>query len=253
MIKNIFFSLVLLSFGYNNASEPRKELPFLKPKISSCKYTESVDAMRPEAVIGLSNAQFLKDKRESLLKDIDGDKTRHWLDVIDLKKDLLKVIVDFCCVERPNIIDTVLVSDHNTMTRFSYRNSALSLMPPLDQVDKIDFISDEAKKSTNDCILVRDKHDRVHSTGIELLLGAPTTGVKTWARVAVLRYDTFHPIREKLHHISSETLVEHCKGCHVLKDFTALSKCARCEKAFYCNRDCQAVDWRSGHKFVCRK
>lgn len=252
MIIKFLFYLTLITFSCINSSEPKKELPFLRPKISSCKYTGPAVAMCPEEMIGFANAQFLKEKRESLLKDIDGDKTRHKLGMLSFKQNMLKIAIDFCCVREPNIVDTIYVSDHNTMAKFSYRDSALSLMPSLDQFDKIGFNPVSTGKPTDECILVYGKDHKVYETGIELQLGVPKTGIKTWTQIAATHYDITHPIREKFHCIASSKLIEHCKACHRLQDFTALSKCARCESAFYCNRDCQVKDWKE-HKRLCKK
>ncbi|RPA86842.1 hypothetical protein BJ508DRAFT_120970 [Ascobolus immersus RN42] len=36
------------------------------------------------------------------------------------------------------------------------------------------------------------------------------------------------------------------------KTGNALSSCARCKIAKYCNRECQMADWNNGHKLACR-
>eukprot|EP00929_Paragymnodinium_shiwhaense_P050121 TRINITY_DN25262_c0_g1_i1.p2 TRINITY_DN25262_c0_g1~~TRINITY_DN25262_c0_g1_i1.p2 ORF type:complete len:195 (-),score=52.79 TRINITY_DN25262_c0_g1_i1:169-753(-) len=40
-----------------------------------------------------------------------------------------------------------------------------------------------------------------------------------------------------------------CANC--LKPHAA-QRCGRCKRAVYCDRKCQAADWRAGHKFHCR-
>lgn len=41
-----------------------------------------------------------------------------------------------------------------------------------------------------------------------------------------------------------------CAGCDAA---AALQKCARCEVAYYCGRDCQKADWTARHRAVCSK
>lgn len=41
-----------------------------------------------------------------------------------------------------------------------------------------------------------------------------------------------------------------CDGCRKLSE--KLQKCAGCELATYCSKDCQRQHWRAGHKSGCR-
>jgi hypothetical protein len=40
-------------------------------------------------------------------------------------------------------------------------------------------------------------------------------------------------------------------GCFACRKPDASLKCARCQIAFYCNRDCQVQDWKGQHKQLC--
>jgi len=32
---------------------------------------------------------------------------------------------------------------------------------------------------------------------------------------------------------------------------TGISRCSRCESAFYCGKECQKIAWKKGHKLAC--
>lgn len=56
---------------------------------------------------------------------------------------------------------------------------------------------------------------------------------------------TSFPARKKQHKVRV------CAACG--QAGVGLKQCSRCHSVWYCGRDCQAVDWKRGHKFVCGK
>ena len=42
-----------------------------------------------------------------------------------------------------------------------------------------------------------------------------------------------------------------CRNCSKPAIGIKLLKCARCQQAYYCSKECQKIDWKSGHKTVC--
>jgi hypothetical protein len=50
-------------------------------------------------------------------------------------------------------------------------------------------------------------------------------------------------------------VIKRCSNCEKWEtvDDARFAKCAKCKDKFYCSRDCQAADWKAGHKKYCRE
>ena len=44
-----------------------------------------------------------------------------------------------------------------------------------------------------------------------------------------------------------------CNHCNRMSKPDQLKKCSRCKSATYCSKECQAADWDSHHKTICKK
>ncbi|XP_054164589.1 histone-lysine N-methyltransferase SMYD1-like [Oppia nitens] len=53
-----------------------------------------------------------------------------------------------------------------------------------------------------------------------------------------------------VHHIYDRFKGQVCDHCLAKSD--RLKKCANCGHMYYCNRNCQLNDWRSGHRYECQ-
>jgi len=71
---------------------------------------------------------------------------------------------------------------------------------------------------------------------------------------------SFGPLPRRLTDEHAQKLLtvggDKCDYCGKTRDelrVSALQKCTRCERAFYCSRECQKAQWKAGHKQHCRK
>jgi hypothetical protein len=50
-------------------------------------------------------------------------------------------------------------------------------------------------------------------------------------------------------------LIQRCSNCESWEsvDSARFARCGKCKDKFYCSRDCQAADWKAGHKKYCRE
>jgi len=65
--------------------------------------------------------------------------------------------------------------------------------------------------------------------------------------------DTDPSMREKFLEIGEDPNIRGCTKCgkKVLKQDTAM--CSGCRKAWYCTKECQAADWKAGHREECKR
>lgn len=60
---------------------------------------------------------------------------------------------------------------------------------------------------------------------------------------------TYEPLVMSTALMAMKTICNHCK---TFLGPAAAKMCSRCKTAAYCSPDCQAADWRAGHKDFCR-
>jgi hypothetical protein len=55
--------------------------------------------------------------------------------------------------------------------------------------------------------------------------------------------------------VPEEELIRACSHCQIYEevDKARFARCGKCKAKFYCSRECQAADWKAGHKKYCRE
>jgi hypothetical protein len=55
--------------------------------------------------------------------------------------------------------------------------------------------------------------------------------------------------------VPEQELIRACSRCQIYEkvDKARFAKCGKCKAKFYCSRECQAADWKAGHKKYCRE
>jgi hypothetical protein len=71
------------------------------------------------------------------------------------------------------------------------------------------------------------------------------------AKSALIRLQTLARLSNTKDNETTEVKIcRHCEKIETPMDSAKLMKCQRCKEAYYCNRKCQAADWKS-HKKLC--